>query len=69
MTRVHKKDEWNWHLEIKAVHFCDECDIEFPEKAMLRKHIESGHTEVSLIIIDDTIKKSRNLPQKNEIPN
>ena len=54
---VHNKDEWNWGLEIREVHFCDECSIEFPEKAKLRKHLESGHKEVSNIIVEDTIHK------------
>ena len=43
MIKEHKKDKWNWNLEVKAVQFCDECGIEFPEKTMLRKHLQSGH--------------------------
>ena len=57
MIAVHKKDEWNWGLDVREVHFCDECSIEFPEKVMLRKHIQSGHKEVSNIIVEDTIQK------------
>ena len=57
MIKEHKKDPWNWGLEVKAVHFCDECEIEFPEKTMLRKHLESGHNEVSHMIFDDNMQK------------
>ena len=39
MIKEHKKDKWNWSLEVKAVQFCDECEIEFPKKTMLRKHL------------------------------
>ena len=66
MTKVHKKDEWNWSLDIKAVHFCDECEVEFPEKSMLRKHIDSGHIEVSQIIVDDTVKKQEHVQKKRD---
>ena len=66
MIKVHKKDEWNWTLEVKAVYYCDECDFEFPEKAMLRKHIQSGHIEVSQIIIEDTIKKQEHTQNKRD---
>ena len=54
MINEHNKDRWNWGLEMKAAYYCDECDFEFPERAMLRKHIESGHTEVNQIIVVET---------------
>ena len=43
MINVHKKDQWNWGLETKAIHICGECNIEFPTKQGLRNHIDSGH--------------------------
>ena len=57
MIKEHKKDEWNWTLDLKAVQFCDECEIEFPEKTMLRKHLQSGHKEVSHIIVEDNAQQ------------
>ena len=38
MTTIHKTVKWNWSLDLKAVHFCNQCDFELPEKAMLKTH-------------------------------
>ena len=67
MVAVHKKDKWNWSLELKAICFCDECDVEFPDKTMLRKHIQGGHRELSLKIIEYSIKNQRD-PNLRELP-
>ena len=56
---IHNKDKWNWGLEIKAIFICVECEIEFTNKSILRSHIESGHTEVSGSIVEESEKKTR----------
>ena len=55
MMTEHQKDEWNWNLEVTSVISCEECEIEFPQKAMLRQHIQSDHTEVSNAITQDPV--------------
>ena len=57
MTNIHKKDEWNWGLEIRLKFICGECELEFTTKSMLRNHVESGHNEVGGSIVEDTPRK------------
>ena len=66
MITSHNKDAWNWGLEIKTINFCDECDLEFPDKATLKKHIQSGHIEVSLIIVEDTVMNQKPSEKKRD---
>ena len=56
MIHVHKKDQWNWGLEVKSTFTCGECDIEFPSRSTLRNHLEGGHMEVNNAVITDNIK-------------
>ena len=53
MIVSHQKNETNWGLEIKIKFDCKECDYEFASKAMLRSHVDSGHSEVKGIVIKD----------------
>ena len=53
MVAVHKKDKWNWSLELKASCFCDECDVEFPDKTKMRQHMQGGHRGVSRKSVPD----------------
>ena len=62
MVNIHKKDEWNWGLEIRLRFFCGECEFEFTAKSMLRNHFETGHIEVGGSIDEDTVKKPRLKP-------
>ena len=57
MMSSHEKDKWNWTLEIKSIIYCEVCQIEFPQKSMLRIHIESDHTDVSNTISHEVVQK------------
>ena len=57
MIADHQKDEWNWGLEIKSMIYCEECQIEFPQKSMLRVHFESDHKDVCNAIGHDVVQK------------
>ena len=43
-------------MEINAKFKCHQCIIDFPSKANLRKHIEGGHQDAS-IVVEDSIRK------------
>ena len=44
LINEHKKEEHNWMVDEFNIKFtCDECETEFPDKAMLVKHMESIH--------------------------
>ena len=68
MINVHKKDQWNWGLETKAVHICDECTIEFPTKQALRNHIDSGHKEVNSAVETDDPDDDFSESDFNDLP-
>ena len=57
MINIHKKDEWNWGLEIKVKFLCNVCELEFSTKSMLRTHVQSGHKEVNGTVVEDTSHK------------
>ena len=57
MINEHKKDEWNWGLKIRLKFICGECDLEFVNNSMMKRHIESGHIEVGGTIVDENVKK------------
>ena len=46
MISEHKKNEWNWGLQIRVKFECDECELEFKTKSTLILHIESNHKEL-----------------------
>ena len=44
LIRLHKKEEHNWMVrELKSVFPCDECMLEFTERAMLVNHMDNDH--------------------------
>ena len=44
LINVHNKEEHNWMVEeIKTTFACDECEIQFPERALLASHVGSVH--------------------------
>ena len=46
---------------------CQECDLEFTSKSMLRTHVYSGHTEVNGIVVKDVTKLEEDLTQEEMI--
>ena len=67
MIVSHKKEECNWGLEIKMRFDCQECDLEFTSKSMLRTLIYSGHIEVNGIVVKDVAKLEKHLTQEEMI--
>ena len=57
MIVSHKKDKWNWGLDIKMIFDCQECDLEFTSKSMLKTHVSSGHNELNGIVVKDVTQK------------
>ena len=58
MKTIHSKKDWNWWTEeIKVIFMCEECEMEFPEKSMLRNHKEMDHTKNATTDIRDNVKK------------
>ena len=40
----HKKEEHNWMVdEVKGNFYCDDCETEFPDNALLADHINNIH--------------------------
>ena len=61
---IHKKDEWNWSLDINMRFECHECDLEFASKSMLRTHLDSDHKEVCGIVVKDVATNLKVEPNK-----
>ena len=61
---IHKKDKWNWNLDVYMSFDCQECDLEFTSKSMLRTHLDSDHKEFCGIVVKDVGSNVKVEPSK-----